>query len=113
MAPSTVDEYLDSVSPASIEKLTRLRTIVLEEIPDGAETISYGIPSVKKGKVVVHFAGYRSHVGFYPGANVMAEYESRLQSYKRAKGSVQFPLDDPLPESLIRDMIRSRLKAAG
>ncbi len=90
--------------------LARLRAITLEEIEGGEEVISYGIPTVKRTTAVVYFAGYRSHIGFYPGAQVMADFEPKVQGLKRAKGSVQFPLDAPLPEELIREMIRARLK---
>ena len=92
-------------------KLTQMLGIAREEIEGGVEVIAYGIPTIKLGKAVVHFAGYKTHMGFYPTPDVIAEFDEQLRSYKRAKGSVQFPLDEPLPEGLIRKMIRRRLKA--
>lgn len=114
MTETTVDTYFAEAPPESLERLERMRAIVLEEVPDGELVMAYGIPTVKLGKAVVHFAAYERHIGFYPGAEIMKKFEPRLMLYKRAKGSVQFPLDRSLPEALIRDMIRARLaKLAG
>jgi uncharacterized protein YdhG (YjbR/CyaY superfamily) len=109
MNTSSVETYFDEAPADCIDRLNRMRDIVMEEIPHGELVMAYGIPTVKLEKAVVHFAGYERHVGFYPGAEVMKKFEPRLKMYKRAKGSVQFPLDRALPEALIRDMIRARL----
>ena len=104
-----IETYFQQAPADCLDRLNRLRDIVMEEIPDGELVMAYGIPTVKLEKAVVHFAGYERHVGFYPGADVMKKFEPRLIMYMRAKGSVQFPLDRALPEALIRDMIRARL----
>lgn len=110
MNTSSVDTYFAEAPEESLDRLNRMRAIVMEEIPDGELVMAYGIPTVKLGKAVVHFAAYERHIGFYPGAEVMKKFEPRLMMYKRAKGSVQFPIDRAMPEALIRDMIRARLK---
>lgn len=110
MNTSSVDTYFAEAPKESLDRLNRMRAIVMEEIPDGELVMAYGIPTVKLGKAVVHFAAYERHIGFYPGAEVMKKFEPRLMMYKRAKGSVQFPIDRAMPEALIRDMIRARLK---
>jgi len=110
MAASTIEEYLAAAPVQALKKLEQMRSIASDEISGGIEVISYGIPAVRRGKAVIHFAGYKSHIGFYPGARIMADFEPALKEFKRAKGSVQFPLDIELPETLIREMIRSRLK---
>ena len=107
MASSTLDEYFASVPVESLERLNEIRRILLNEFVGGLEMISYGIPTIKHGKAVVHFAGYKSHIGFYPGSKVIADFDLRLKGYKRAKGSVQFPLNVPLPEKLISEMAKS------
>lgn len=108
---SSFEAYFTSAPAQSHESLSHMRRITQEEIPDGLEVISHGIPTVKKKKNVVHYAGYASHIGFYPGSEVLAAFENRLAQYKRAKGSVQFPLGKPLPEALIREMIQFRLQS--
>ncbi|MDA0378531.1 MAG: DUF1801 domain-containing protein [Bacteroidetes bacterium] len=109
MTALTVDEYIETAPSESRERLERMLELVSEEIPGGELVMAYGIPTVKKGKSVVHTCSCRNHIGFYPGAEVMKTFEPRLKAYKRAKGSVQFPLEASLPEALIRDMIRARL----
>jgi uncharacterized protein YdhG (YjbR/CyaY superfamily) len=109
METNSVDTYFEQAPADCLDRLNRMRDIAMEEIPDGELVMAYGIPTVKLGKAVVHFAAYERHIGFYPGAEVMKKFEPRLKMYKRAKGSVQFPLDRALPEALIRDMIRARL----
>ena len=80
--------------------------------PEASETISYGIPTFDlNGRHLVHFEAYARHLGFYPGADGIAAFEDELGPYKRAKGSVRFPLDRPLPTDLIRRMVEYRVRA--
>jgi uncharacterized protein YdhG (YjbR/CyaY superfamily) len=79
--------------------------------PEATETISYAIPTFDlNGKHVVHFAGFAHHVGFYPSPSGIEAFASELEGYKRGRGSIQFPLDEPLPVDLIRRMVALRLK---
>lgn len=106
---NTIDEYI-ATFPADVQvRLQRVRSLVHEVAPDAAETISYGIPTFDLGgKHLVHFAGFARHIGLYPTPSGMEQFDSELQGFKRGKGSVQFPLDQPLPEDLIRRIVAFR-----
>lgn len=87
-----------------------MRRTIRDEAPDAVETMSYGIPTFDlNGSHLVHFAGYAHHIGFYPGARVASQFESEFSTYKSGQGSVQFPLDRPLPLDLVRRVVRFRL----
>lgn len=97
-----IDEYLANFSGETRQKLDTIRRIVKEVAPEATEKISYGIPTFAyAGKNLVHFAGYDSHIGFYPGSVPIKEFEKDLTGYKTSKGTIQFPIDKPLPEELI------------
>ncbi len=103
-----IDEYLTNFSGDTRQKLDTVRRIVKELAPEATEKISYGIPTFSlNGKNLVHFAGYDSHIGFYPGSVPIKEFEKELTGYKTSKGTVQFPLDNPLPEELITKITKS------
>jgi uncharacterized protein YdhG (YjbR/CyaY superfamily) len=108
-----IDDYI-ALFPAPVRKhLRQMRKTIRDEAPDAIETMSYGIPTFDvNGKHLVHFAGYAHHIGFYPGARVAAEFGREFSSYKSGKGSVQFPLDRPLPLELVRRVVRFRLEQA-
>lgn len=110
----SIDEYIAEFPPSTREVLEEMRGIIRAEAPDAVETMSYAIPTFDVNrKHLVHFAGYERHVGFYPGASGIAAFADELAPYKSAKGSVQFPLGRPLPEDLIRRMVRFRLAETG
>lgn len=107
---TTIDDYLSGQPSETRQKLTELRALVNSLIPNCKEAMSYGIPTFKyKGKNVFHFAGYKSHIGLYPGSAAIVEFRQQLGDYKTAKGTVQIPLDEPLPTQLIVAMVRSNL----
>src|SRR5688572_10599925 len=88
-----------------------MRQIILKEVPDAEEKIGYGIPTYKlNGKNLVHFGGFKNHVGFYPAPSGLTAFEKDLSKYKAAKGSVQFPHDEPLPLTLVTKIVKYRLK---
>jgi len=104
----TVDEYLAAVSSdAQRECLARLRKAIRAEIPDAEEVISYGIPTYKHHGMVASFAAFKNHCSFFPGHTVR-DFEKELQNYKIAKGTVQFTPEKPIPERLVRAMVRAR-----
>ncbi len=78
--------------------------------PDAEEVISYAMPGYKLNGMLVFFAGYARHIGFYPGAGGITEFKTELAGYKSAKGSVQFPLDQPLPLKLVEQIVKFRVK---
>lgn len=90
--------------------LEELRALIKTSAPDATEKISYAIPTFYLNGNLVHFAGYEKHVGLYPGASGIQAFQEDLKPYKSAKGSVQFPLDQPLPTDLIRRIVELRVK---
>lgn len=107
---TTIDEYLAGFPPETRDRLAQIRAIARSVAPDAVETISYAIPTFDlDGKHLVHFAGFAKHVGFYPIPSGMEAFKEELASYKQGRGSVQFPLSEPLPADLIRRIIEFRV----
>lgn len=107
---TNIDEYIAEFPPATQEVLQQLRALIKSIAPTATETISYAIPTFDLNrKHLVHFAGYTQHVGLYPGASGIAAFQEELKPYKSAKGSVQFPLSQPLPTDLIRRIVEFRV----
>lgn len=108
---SDIDEYIAGFPAETRERLQRVRSIIHAVAPDATETISYAIPTFDlKGKHLVHFAGFAGHIGFYPIPSGMEHFSADFERYKRGKGSVQFPLSEPLPEDLIRRVVEFRVQ---
>ena len=106
----TVQEYIDSFSGIQKELLMKMRTEVKDAAPEAEEVISYGMPAYKINRVFVYFALYAKHIGFYPTGEGIEAFKEQLTAYKSSKGAVQFPLDKPLPEALIREMVRYKMQ---
>ena len=102
MTPTPITDYILQQPPEIQPKLNQMREAILEIIPDAEEKIAYGIPTFFLKGNVVHFAGYKSHIGFYPGADGIEAFAGELGAYKLSKGTVQFPLDQPLPLDLVK-----------
>jgi uncharacterized protein YdhG (YjbR/CyaY superfamily) len=102
---STIDEYISLQQINKQEGLKKLREIIKTVVPDAIETISYQMPAFKTEKVIVWFAAYKNHYGFYPYPKTIVAFEDQLTGYKTSKGAIQFPIDEPLPEDLIRKMV--------
>ncbi len=104
-----VDEYI-KLFPKDIHLvLQKIRTIIISVVPNAEEIISYNMPAYKQHGVLVYFAAYKNHIGFYPtssGVRVFADY---LKNYKTSKGAIQFPIDKPLPATLIKKIVRFRM----
>ena len=110
MPAKTIDKYIKD-SPKNVQTiLKKIRTTIRKTAPKAEETISYGIPTFKLNGNLVHFAGYKSHIGFYPTPSGIEKFKKELSAYKGAKGSVQFPLDQPIPYELIARITRFRAK---
>lgn len=110
---TSVEEYINSQSEAAAATLRQMIEYIKEAAPDAIEMINYNIPAyalVKGGKreEQIMIAGFNNHIGFYPHPTTMAHFEPELTEYKRAKGSVQFPLSKPLPKDLIIRMVKYR-----
>jgi uncharacterized protein YdhG (YjbR/CyaY superfamily) len=106
----TVDEYLSTFPNATQLKLQQVRAIIKKYAPLAKELISYNMPAFSYNGILVYYAGYKNHVGFYPTASGIAAFKKELTSYEWAKGSVQFPLDKPIPEGLIGKIVKFRVK---
>jgi uncharacterized protein YdhG (YjbR/CyaY superfamily) len=90
--------------------LKKMRQTIKKAAPKAEETISYGIPTFKvNGKMLVSYAAFKSHIGFYPGAAALKTFKKELAPYKTAKGSVQFPYDEPLPLDLVARIVKFRM----
>ncbi len=107
---AAVDAFIAGYPPAVRRLLEEMRALIRENAPGAAEKIAYGIPTFTLNGNLVHFSGYERHIGFYPGAEGIAAFEPELAGYKRAKGSVQFPIDRPLPRDLIARIVRFRVE---
>ena len=90
--------------------LTQLRNLIRESIPEDQEIISYNMPAYKYYGMLVYFAGYKSHIGFYPKASGVKFFEKELSKYKTSKGAIQFPLDKKLPLPIIKKIVKFRVK---
>lgn len=111
MLMNEVDRYILS-SPEQVRNiLLQIRQIIREEAPDAVEGFAYQMPSYKtNGKPLVYFAGFKNHIGFYATPSGHAAFSEELSKYKQGKGSVQFPLDKPIPFDLIRQMVAFRVE---
>jgi uncharacterized protein YdhG (YjbR/CyaY superfamily) len=107
----TVDEYIKDFSEDVQNILSEIRRTILEIAPQAEESISYGMPAYKlNGKPLVYFASYKNHIGFYATPSGHAAFEKELAKYKQGKGSVQFPIDKPMPLKLIAKIVEYRIK---
>jgi uncharacterized protein YdhG (YjbR/CyaY superfamily) len=109
----SVDEYI-LLFPENVQVLlTQMRTIIKENAPKATESIAYHMPAYKlNGKVLVYFAAYKNHIGFYATPQSHEAFAKPLASYKQGKGSVQFPINDPLPLELIKEMVVFKVNLA-
>lgn len=105
-----IDEFIAGSPKNTQELLKKMRSIIQKAAPGTEEAISYGIPTFKlNGRNLVHFSGYKEHIGFYPGAAGIESFQEELSKYKTSKGTVQFPLDKPLPVGLITQIVKFRI----
>jgi uncharacterized protein YdhG (YjbR/CyaY superfamily) len=107
--PANIDEYISGYPATTREKLQALRAAIQKTAPQAEEVISYAIPAFKLQGMLVWYAAYAGHICFYPGASGIAAFKQELSKYKGAKGSVQFPLDKPLPLALVKRIVKFRM----
>lgn len=109
-APNSIDEYIAGFSEEIQTLLNQVRSTIKQAAPDAEESIAYGMPAYKlKGKPLVYFAGYKNHIGFYATPTGHAEFAKELSKYKQGKGSVQFPINEPMPLDLISRIVAFRV----
>ena len=99
--PTTIDEYIADFPPDVQPLLEKVRAAIRKAAPNATEAISYQMPTFKLEGNLIHFAGYNHHIGLYPGSRPIEAFKDELTKYKTSKGTVQLPLDKPIPVGLI------------
>ena len=106
----SIDDYIKQFTPEVQEKLEALRKVIKESATDATEKISYQMPAFYLHGNLVYFAAFMHHIGFYPTSSGIEAFKDELSVYKGSKGSVQFPIDNPLPYDLIRRIVKYRVE---
>ena len=111
---STIDGYIKTFPTNTQKILKKIKTIIQQTAPDATEAFSYQMPTFKlEGKNLVHFAAWKNHIGFYATPSGNTAFKKELSVYKGAKGSVQFPINEPIPYDLIKKIVLFRVKEMG
>lgn len=110
MSANNIDEYISGFPDNVKEILQKIRNLISQAAPEAEETINYGIPTFKLNGNLVHFAAYKTHIGFYPTPSGIEKFKDELSAYESAKGSVKFLLKNPIPYDLIKKIIEYRVK---
>ena len=104
--PENIDQYIAAFTPDVQERLKSIRKLVQDTIPEAVETISYQMPAFKyNGKILVYFAAFKNHIGFYATPEANLAFKDELSEYKTTKGTIQLPYNKPLPMELLRKII--------
>lgn len=106
-----IDNYISGFPQDVQDILRKIRAIIQQSAPEAVESMAYGMPAYKTNKKpLVYFAAFKSHIGFYATPSGHSEFKRELSKYKQGKGSVQFPLDQPMPYELIELMVKFRVE---
>jgi uncharacterized protein YdhG (YjbR/CyaY superfamily) len=108
--PKSIDDYIDVAPEAAQRKLHEMRACIRKAAPGADETLKYGMPAFCYQRILVIFGGFKHHIGFYPTGRAMRPFAKELAKFKTARGSIQFPLDRPLPLALIRKITAQRVR---
>lgn len=108
--PNKVEKYYSSIPEELRILLGKMRTTIKSVVPDAEEVISYGMPAFKQNGILVYFAAFKNHIGFYPTSSGIEAFKNELTDYKWSKGAIQFPIDKPLPITLIKRIVKFRAK---
>ena len=106
----TVDEYFSAFPASTKSVLRKMRATIKEVVPQAEEVISYNMPAFKQNGILVWYAAYKQHIGFYPTPGPIKTFAKELRQYKTSKGAIQFPIDKPLPTSLVKKIVSFRVK---
>ena len=109
-APRNIDEYIAGFPPEIQEILEKIRLTIRKAAPKAEEAISYMMPTFKLHGNLVHFAAFKNHVGFYPAPKGIEAFKEELSAFEGGKGTVRFPLDKPIPYTLISKIVKFRVK---
>jgi uncharacterized protein YdhG (YjbR/CyaY superfamily) len=110
LKPTGIEEYIDAAPPDLQKRLWKLHDCIRKNAPGATEGLKWGMPAYSYQKILVSFAVFKHHIGFYPMPSAITTFAKELSKYKTAEGSVQFPLDKPLPLPLITKMVKFRVK---
>jgi uncharacterized protein YdhG (YjbR/CyaY superfamily) len=108
--PKTVTEYINAAPREARKKLREMRACLRAAAPEGEESVKWGMPAFSHGRILFAYAGFKNHIGFYPTPSAVKAFAKDLSGFKTAKGSIQFPLEKPLPLSLIRKIAAFRVR---
>ncbi|MFZ2095336.1 MAG: DUF1801 domain-containing protein [Anaerolineales bacterium] len=108
--PTTIDEYIAQFPENVQQSMSEIRRVIHEAAPQAVEKISYQIPGFYQNGMLVWFGGFTHHIGFYPTGEGIEVFKDELAGYKTSKGTVQFPLDKPIPYELIRKIVKYRME---
>ena len=107
---NTIDAYIEGY-PKEIQKLlNQMRKTIKKAAPKATEAIKYGIPTYVLEGNLIHFGGAKNHIGLYPGSSTITTFQKKLKGYKTSKGTIQFPIDEPLPLDLVTEITKFRIK---
>jgi uncharacterized protein YdhG (YjbR/CyaY superfamily) len=108
--PTSVAEYIQSASKEAQKKLKEVRQAIRAAAPDAEESLKWGMPSFTQKRILVTYAAYKNHIGFYPTPSVVAAFKKDITKFKNASGSIQFPMDKPIPIALIKKITKFRIQ---
>ncbi len=106
----TIDEYIASFPKDVQVILEKFRQAIKDAAPEAEEAISYRMPAFKQNGILVWFAAFKNHIGFYPKISAMEAFKEKLSAYQTSKGTIQFPINKPIPFDLIKEIVRFRVK---
>jgi len=107
--PQSTDQYIESFSGVARERLIEMRALLARLAPEATEVISYGMPALRMGRILVFYAAWKSHLGFYPSGSGIRQVETLLGDWTFSKGAILFPYDRPLPVDLIEKIVAIRM----
>lgn len=110
--PGSIDDYIAGFAADVQKHLKEIRATIRDNAPNADEAIKYRMPTFVLNENLVHFAAFEKHIGFYPTPSAIEAFQDELSAYKSAKGSVQFPIDQPMPLGLIKKIVKFRVKEA-
>ncbi len=110
MRPKSIDEYIEAAPKETQKKLREMRACIRKAAPGAKESLKWGMPAFSYDRILVTFAAFKQHIGFYPTPSAVKAFAKEISNYKTASASIQFPLDKPLPLALIRKMTMFRVR---
>jgi len=108
--PTTIEEYIDAAPAEAQEKLRQMHACIREAAPGATEGLKWGMPAYSYNRILVTFAAFKNHIGFYPTPSAVKAFEKSLSKYKTAESSIQFSLDKPLPLDLVTRITKFRVQ---